>query len=67
MEILARIARRTEDYPGLNYTEKLVKVKHGQHLAESAIQIATNLKIRAVVVITRNGRGSTLSLKSQAT
>ena len=58
VEILARIARRTEDYPGLNSTEKLVKVQHGQHLAESAIQIATNLKIRAVVVITRNGRGA---------
>ena len=58
VKTLARIARRTEDFPGVNYTEKLLKGQKGQHLAESAIQIATNLKIRAVVVITRNGRGA---------
>ena len=32
--------------------------KNGQHLAASAIQIASDLKIRAAVVITRNGRGA---------
>ena len=58
VKTLVRIARRTEDFPGLNYSEKLLKNQNGQHLAESAIQIATNLKIRAVVVITRNGRGA---------
>ncbi len=58
VKTLTRIARRTEDFPGVNYTEKLLKGQKGQHLAESAIQIATNLKIRAVVVITRNGRGA---------
>ena len=58
VEILVRIARRTENYPGLNYTEKLIKNSKGQHLAEAAIQIAAKLKIRAIVVITRNGRGA---------
>jgi len=58
VEILVRIARRTENYPGLNYTEKLIKKSKGQHLAEAAIQIAAKLKIRAIVVITRNGRGA---------
>jgi len=58
VETLVRIARRTENYPGVNYTEKLIKKSKGQHLAESAIQIAAKLKIRAIVVITRNGRGA---------
>ena len=58
VEALARIARRTEDFPGVNYSKKMLKRHTGQHLAESAIQIATNLKIRAIVVITRNGRGA---------
>ena len=58
VEILVRIARRTENYPGVNYTEKLIKSSKGQHLAEAAIQIAAKLKIRSIVVITRNGRGA---------
>ena len=58
VETLVRIARRTENYPGVNYTEKLIKKSKGQHLAEAAIQIAAKLKIRAIVVITRNGRGA---------
>ena len=58
VETLIRIARRTENFPGVNFTEKLIKGNNGQHLAASAIQIATNLKIRATVVITRNGRGA---------
>ena len=58
VETLVRIARRTENYPGVNYTEKLIKKSKGQHLAEAAIQIAAKLKIHAIVVITRNGRGA---------
>ena len=58
VETLVRIARRTENYPGVNYTEKLIKKSKGQHLAEAAIQIAEKLKIRAIIVITRNGRGA---------
>lgn len=58
VETLVRIAKRTENFPGVNFTEKLLKKSNGQHLAESAIQIAAKLKIRAIVVITRNGRGA---------
>ncbi|MEE3162495.1 MAG: pyruvate kinase, partial [SAR324 cluster bacterium] len=58
VETLVRIARRSENFPGVNYTEKLIKTSKGQLIAESAIQIATKLKIRAIVVITRNGRGA---------
>ena len=58
VETLVRIARRSENFPGVNYTEKLIKMSKGQLIAESAIQIAAKLKIRAIVVITRNGRGA---------
>ena len=58
VETLVRIARRSEKFPGVNFTEKLIKKSKGQLIAESAIQIATKLKIRAIVVITRNGRGA---------
>jgi len=58
VEALVRIARHSENYPGVNFTEKLIKTSKGQLIAESAIQIATKLKIRAIIVITRNGRGA---------
>ena len=58
LEALVRIARHSENFSGVNFTEKLIKKSKGQLIAESAIQIATKLKIRAIVVITRNGRGA---------
>jgi len=58
VETLSRIVKKSEGFPGVNFSEKLVKLKNGEYLAESAIQIAGNLKIRAIVVITRNGRGA---------
>ncbi len=58
VETLVRIAMRSEKFPGVNFSEKLIKTSKGQLIAESAIQIATKLKIRAIVVITRNGRGA---------
>jgi len=58
VKTLSKIVRRTEEFPGVKFSEKMVKEKNGEHLAESAIQIATNLNIRSIVVITRNGRGA---------
>ena len=58
VETLKRIAGRTENFPGVNFSKNLIKKAKGQHLAASAIQIASDLKIRAAVVITRNGRGA---------
>ena len=55
---LKRIAERTESFPGVNFSKNLIKNAKGQHLAASAIQIASDLNIRAAVVITRNGRGA---------
>ena len=58
VETLKRIAKRTEIFPGVNFSKNLIMEKDGQHVAASAIQIASDLKIRAAVVITRNGRGA---------
>ena len=58
VETLKRIAKRTENFPGVNFSKNLIKKTKGQHIAASAIQIASDLKIRAAVVITRNGRGA---------
>jgi len=58
VKTLKRIAKRTENFQGVNFSNNLVKSKNGQHIAASAIQIASDLKIRAAVVITRNGRGA---------
>jgi len=58
VKTLSKIVRRSEEFPGVNFCKKMVKEKIGEHLAESAVQIATSLKIRAIVVITRNGRGA---------
>ena len=58
VETLKRIAKRTEIFPGVNFSKNLIMEKDGQHIAASAIQIASDLKIRAAVVITRNGRGA---------
>ena len=46
------------DFPGVNFSKNLIKKTKGQHIAASAIQIASDLNIRAAVVITRNGRGA---------
>ena len=58
VETLKRIAKRTENFPGVNFSKNLIKKAKGQHIAASAIQIASDLNIRAAVVITRNGRGA---------
>ena len=58
VETLKRIAKRTENFPGVNFSKNLIKRENGQHLAASAIQIASDLNISAAVVITRNGRGA---------
>ncbi|GIT08979.1 MAG: hypothetical protein CM1200mP30_26090 [Pseudomonadota bacterium] len=50
--------KRTENFPGVNFSKNLIKKTKGQHIAASAIQIASDLNIRAAVVITRNGRGA---------
>ncbi|GIT72473.1 MAG: hypothetical protein Ct9H300mP28_22870 [Pseudomonadota bacterium] len=46
VETLKRIAKRTENFPGVNFSKNLIKKPKGQHIAAPAIQIASDLKIR---------------------
>lgn len=58
VETLVRVARRTEAFPGVRYTEKQQKTSNRQHLAQAATTIATDLRMRGIVSITRYGRGA---------
>ncbi|MEE2715981.1 MAG: pyruvate kinase [SAR324 cluster bacterium] len=58
VETLVRVARRTEAFPGVRYTEKQQKTSNRQHLAQAATTIASNLGMRGIVAITRFGRGA---------
>ncbi|MDP7463137.1 MAG: pyruvate kinase, partial [SAR324 cluster bacterium] len=58
VETLVRVARRTEAFPGVRYTEKQQKTSNRQHLAQAAATIATDLQMRGIVSITRYGRGA---------
>ena len=67
VETLIRIARRTENYPGVQFTENLIQEdgpdetlgKGRQMLAAAATRIARQLKVPGMLVITRKGRGAT--------
>ena len=58
VETLVRVARRTEEFPGVRFTEKQQKTSNRQHLAQAATTIATELKMKGIVSITRYGRGA---------
>ena len=66
VETLVKIARRTENYPGVQFTENLIQEdgpdetqgKGRQMLAAAATRIARQLKVPGIVVITRKGRGA---------
>jgi pyruvate kinase len=58
VEMLVRVARRTEEFPGVRFTEKQQKTSNRQHLAQAATTIAAELKMKGIVSITRYGRGA---------
>ncbi len=58
VETLARVARRTEQFPGVRFTDKQFKTSNRQHLAEAVANIASNLRMKGIVVLTRYGRGA---------
>lgn len=58
VETLARVARRTEEFPGVRFTDKQFKTSNRQHLAEAVANIASNLRMKGIVVLTRFGRGA---------
>ncbi|MEE8042860.1 MAG: pyruvate kinase, partial [Pseudomonadales bacterium] len=55
VEQLDRIARTSEQFPGLDFTAALELDSDKQQLAFSAVRLAESLGARAVVVITRRG------------
>jgi len=55
IESLDKIARQSEKWPGLNYTQFLEKDCDKQYLAVSAVELAEDLKAAGILVITRRG------------
>lgn len=52
---LDRIARASEKFPGLNFSEKLIKTEQKQHIAATAVGMAEAINARGLVVITKRG------------
>jgi pyruvate kinase len=55
VEYLDRIARQTEQFRGLRFSENLAVDTPKQHLATAAVKLAESLNVRGIVVITRRG------------
>ena len=56
VEILDRIARSTESSRGLRFTDKLELPNDKQQIAKAAVDLATSISARAIIVPTRRGR-----------
>ena len=55
IEYLDKIARTSEKEEGLRFCRHLIKSNDKQHLAFSAVELATSLQAAGIVVITRRG------------
>ena len=55
IESLNKIARQSELWPGLHYSQFLERDCDKQHLAVSAVELAEDLKAKGILVITRRG------------
>jgi len=56
VEILDRIARSTESSRGLRFTDNLALENDKQHIAKAAVDLATSIAAKAIIVPTRRGR-----------
>ena len=56
VEILDRIARSTESSRGLRFTDQLELPNDKQQIAKAAVDLATSISARAIIVPTRRGR-----------
>ena len=56
VEILDRIARSTESSRGLRFTDNLELPNDKQQIAKAAVDLATSISARAIIVPTRRGR-----------
>jgi pyruvate kinase len=55
VEQLVEIAEKTEGFPGLQFSENLVKTNDKQHVAATAADLAEAIGASGIVVITRRG------------
>ncbi|MDA8902278.1 pyruvate kinase [Porticoccaceae bacterium] len=56
VEILDRIARSTESSRGLRFTDNLALEDDKQQIAKAAVDLATSISAKAIIVPTRRGR-----------
>ena len=56
VEILDRIARSTESSRGLRFTDNLALENDKQQIAKAAVDLATSIAAKAIIVPTRRGR-----------
>ncbi len=56
VEILDRIARSTESSRGLRFTDNLQLLEDKQQIAKAAVDLATSIAAKAIIVPTRRGR-----------
>ncbi len=57
IEVLDKIARRTEEVPGLDfYLERPPPTTQRAHIAQGACRLADSLGVRAIIVMTRRGQ-----------
>jgi pyruvate kinase len=56
VEILDRIARSTESSRGLRFTDNLALENDKQQIAKAAVDLATSISAKAIIVPTRRGR-----------
>jgi pyruvate kinase len=56
VEILDRIARSTESSRGLRFTDNLALEDDKQQIAKAAVNLATSISAKAIIVPTRRGR-----------
>jgi len=56
VEILDRIARSTESSRGLRFTDNLTLEDDKQQIAKAAVDLATSISAKAIIVPTRRGR-----------
>ncbi len=55
VEQLVEIAEATEAFPGLNFSQGLIKSNDKQHVASTAVDLAEAIGAAGIVVITRRG------------
>ena len=61
IEVMDRIARRTEISGGANFADAIVLTQPRESVVKSAIHLANNLRADALVIFTRKGRSASIA------